>query len=474
MEIKNYSELVNIPSDDIIVQGRKLLLKLYKTGVEAVNPYEIVKNALKYDPVNSAISVEDFFYKLKTDKIWVIGVGKAVGRMAEAVEEILGTKDLSGTICVPEGIKSSLNLNNIQVLESAHPIPSKKNIENTKIVIDAVKRIKPDDLVISLISGGGSALWAAPIAPITLDDLQTINQILIRSGMSIHEVNIIRKHISEIKGGKFSKMIPCVNLSLIISDVIGDNIESIASGPFFPDSSTFMSSQRILDNYNIQSDSIPQNVNQIIQMGLKGEIEETLKKENEVFRNVHNFVIGSNKIARKAISEKAERMGISVIDKGRLFEEDARQVGKTLFMNCMEILQEETPVILYLSGGEPVVNVLGSGIGGRNQEVVGGFLNEILKISERIDTAILVAGTDGIDGNSEFAGALCDNYTIQQIIKNKDINLRKSQENNDITTFFQQVGSSLILSGPTGTNVMDLHLMLINGSKIVLSSPSYE
>ncbi|MHA1946085.1 MAG: glycerate-2-kinase family protein, partial [Candidatus Hodarchaeales archaeon] len=219
MEIKNYFDLVDFPSDKFVLQGRKFLLSLYKTGVEAVNPYEIVKNALKYDPDLSTIKIRNFSHKLKTDKIWVIGVGKAVGRMAEAVEDIFPSLKLSGTICVPEGIKSSLNLNNIQALESSHPLPSKKNIENTEIVINTVKQVKPKDLVISLISGGGSALWASPIAPISLDDLRALNQVLIRSGMSIHEVNIIRKHVSNIKGGKFTKMIPCVNLSLIISDV---------------------------------------------------------------------------------------------------------------------------------------------------------------------------------------------------------------------------------------------------------------
>ncbi|GAF68154.1 unnamed protein product, partial [marine sediment metagenome] len=376
MEIKNYSDLVDFPSDKLVLQGRKLLLSLYKTGVEAVNPYEIVKNALKYDPDISTVKIRNFSHILKTDKIWVIGVGKAVGRMAEAVENIFSSHKLSGTICVPEGVKSSLNLNNIRVLESSHPLPSKKNIENTKIVIDTVKQIKSKDLVISLISGGGSALWASPIAPISLDDLRALNQVLIRSGMSIHEVNIVRKHVSNIKGGKFTKMIPCVNLSLIISDVIGDNIESIASGPFFPDSSTYLSVQRILEKYNLQNESLPSHVYNILRKGLKGEIEETPKKNDAVFNKVHNYVLGSNKIARKAISERAKGLGINTIDKEELVEKNARYIGKKLFLESKEILQEESSVILYISGGEPIIHVLGSGIGGRNQEVVGGFLEE--------------------------------------------------------------------------------------------------
>ncbi|MHA1944715.1 MAG: MOFRL family protein, partial [Candidatus Hodarchaeales archaeon] len=284
-------------------------------------------------------------------------------------------------------------------------------------------------------------------------------------GMSIHEVNIIRKHVSNIKGGKFTKMIPCVNLSLIISDVIGDEIESIASGPFFPDSSTYLSVQKILEKYNLQNESLPSHVYNILRKGLKGEIEETPKKDNPVFHKVHNYVLGSNKIARKAISERAKGLGINVIDKEELVEKSARYVGKKLFLKSKEILQEESSVILYISGGEPIIHVLGSGIGGRNQEVVGGFLEELLKSSKNLDVALLVAGTDGIDGNSEYAGAISDSYSVQEIMK-KNIKLKEFQENNDMTSFFKQVGRSVILSGPTGTNVMDIQLMLVNASKI--------
>ena len=468
MEIKNYSDLVNFPCEKSISHGRELLLNLFKTGVEAVDPYEIVKNALKFDPDTSIISINDFSYKLETDKVWVIGVGKAVGSMAEAVEDILNSTKLAGIICVPEGIKSSLNLHNIQVLESSHPLPSKKNIENTEIVIKTIEHVEPEDLVISLVSGGGSALWTSPIAPISLDDIRTLNQVLIRSGMSIHEINAIRKHVSNIKGGKFTKMIPSVNLSLIISDVVGDNIESIASGPFFPDSSTYKSVQNILEKYNLHSRTIPYTVSQVINQGLKCEIEETPKKENPIFHKVHNFVLGSNKIARRAISEKVGGWGIEVKDQEDLVEANARDIGKKFYLESNKILQEKSSVVLYMSGGEPIINVRGSGVGGRNQEVVGGFLEEMLKGSTDLDVAILVAGTDGIDGNSSFAGALSDGYTIQEI-RRKNINLKRFQENNDMTSFFQHVGRSLILSGPTGTNVMDIQLVLINASKIEFS-----
>ena len=286
--------------------------------------------------------------------------------------------------------------------------------------------------------------------------------------MSIHEINAIRKHVSSIKGGKFTQKIPSVNLSLIISDVIGDSIESIASGPFFPDSSTYTSVHGILEKYNLQDkgeSKLPSSVYQVISRGLKGDIEETPKKTNSIFLKVHHFVLGSNEIARKVISERAEEWGVDVIDEEGLVEDNALSVGKNLVKISKEILHKSSTPVLYISGGEPIVIVQGNGIGGRNQEVVGGFLEEVLKNSSNLDIALLVAGTDGIDGNSYYAGAICDRYTIKEAMKKK-INLRYFQDNNDMTSFFQKVGRSLILSGPTGTNVMDIQIMLVNVSNL--------
>jgi glycerate 2-kinase len=471
MQIKNYSDLLDFPSDKSDKQGRKLLLDLFKIGVEAVDPFEIVIGALKFDSSTNTITIRDFSHALKSKKVWVIGVGKAVGRMAEAIEKILTTPQLSGIICVPEGVKSTLNLSNIHCLESSHPLPSNMNIENTQKVIDFVKRMKQEDLVISLISGGGSALWASPIFPISLDDLRNLNQSLIRSGMSIHEINVIRKHISNIKGGKFTQIVPSVNLSLIISDVIGDDIESIASGPFFPDSSTYRLAYKILEKYNLQDTGLPSSVYQVIKRGLEGDIEETPKENNPIFSKVHNFILGSNDIARKSISEKAKGWGIEIINKEDLVSNNARDVGKSLVNIGKRMLEESNNPTIYLSGGEPTVTVRGNGIGGRNQEVVGAFLEAVLDDSLNLDVALLVAGTDGVDGNSHFAGAIIDKFTIHEIMR-KNIDLRGYQARNDMTNFFQQVGKSLILSGPTGTNVMDLQMLVVNVSKIEFSPVS--
>ena len=468
MEILNISELLDVPQDSPHFRSRKFLLELLKTGIDAVDPFELVIRNLDYISDLKLLQIGEFSFNLQKRTIWVIGAGKAVGRMAEAIEIKLPDCTLSGLICVPEGIKKDLSLKQIQCLESTHPIPSEKNIQNTMMMLELIKQIKPSDLVISLISGGGSALWSAPIPPISIADLEKLNLTLIRSGMSIHEINIIRKHLSLIKGGKLAQLIPSEIITLAISDVIGDNFDTIASGPFSPDDSTFHTVLETLEKYNLDLEGLPSIIYQVIAGGLNGKIPDTPNLENTVFKRVYSFLLGSNMIARNSISIKAEKLGIKVIDKGNLIEGDARYIGKEYALQGLRNLQDKTikrQPILYLSGGEPTIIVKGNGVGGRNQELIGSFLEEINKIEMIPDLVLLSAGTDGIDGNSQYAGAICDHFTLRRI-KEKKLPIDEYQKNNDMSQFFQLLGKSLILTGPTGTNVMDIHLLLVNASKL--------
>ena len=468
MEIKNRSELLNLPSASPHIKARHLLLDLFQTGLEKINPFQIVKERLNYIIDLEILQIGDYSFNLKDRTIWVIGAGKAVGLMALAIEELIEKKTLSGLICVPEGVKKDLPLQKITCLESTHPLPSQVNVQNTNRLLQLIKNIKKEDLVISLISGGGSSLWSAPIDPISINELNELNLTLIRSGMSIHEINIIRKHVSRIKGGKLAKIIPSEIINLVISDVIGDNFDTIASGPFSPDPSTFNSVIEILKNYNLEINSLPSNVAQIIVEGINGSIPDTLKPNDEVFKRVYNFLLCSNMTARKAIYKKARDLGIKAIDSEKLLDGDARLVGIDYARQSLALLQDKAlrrQSILYIGGGEPIVSVQGQGIGGRNQELIGSFLGEITKIDRSLDVVLLSAGTDGIDGNSEFAGAICDDYT-RISLKEKELDIAKFQQDNDMSSFFQLLGNSLILSGPTGTNVMDIHLLLINASKL--------
>jgi glycerate-2-kinase len=284
--------------------------------------------------------------------------------------------------------------------------------------------------------------------------------------MSIHEINIIRKHVSQIKGGRLARLIPSQSFSLILSDVIGDEVESIASGPMSPDSSTFSDVLSVLKNYKLGQNSIPANIWKIIVKGSDGEIEETPKKDNPIFSRVNNFVIGSNSIARKAISSKAESLGVETIDSESFVDEEAIVVGKNLAKIALQYLKDYSRPLLYISGGEPIVKVRGDGIGGRNQEVIGSFLREISLDKDYPDLSLIAFGTDGIDGNSKYAGAICDIFTLKRL-REKRLEIGKYQNNNNMTGFFQKLGASLILTGPTGTNVMDIHLLLVNTSQLM-------
>ncbi len=465
MKIKNYESLVELPSSSKELLSRKLLLNFAQIGLAAVNPFDIVAKNLQYDTSSQLLKISSSKFHLAGKHVHVIGTGKAVGRMAEAIESILSDVQLSGIISVPEGVKQSLSLGKIQCVESTHPLPTEANIRNTQKTLNYFKKISPNDFVISLISGGGSALWSAPVPPITLNDLKELNHLLLHSGMSIHEMNVIRKHISLIKGGKAAALIPAPTLVLLLSDVIGDKIESIASGPFFPDRSTFNDVARILSEYNLSKEDLPNNINKILKRGKAGEISDTPKPDSPIFSRFHPIIIGSNSVARQAISDQATNVGLNNKNNEEMIEEEVRIVGRNLANLGLELHEKNVSPCLYIFGGEPTVKVKGEGIGGRNQEVVAAFLKELSKLDTSPDISLLSFGTDGIDGNSYFAGAICDRFTIETH-KQKKIPLDAFQANNDLSSFFLELGKSLVILGPTGTNVMDIQLLLVNGSNL--------
>ena len=459
MQINNYSELVqySFPA----VKGREFVLRLFQEGLRAVDPYQIVMDQVNVFESECTLEVDGARYAIDNRRIWVLGVGKAVGRMAEAIENKLAHKDLFGIICVPEGLSKTIRTSNIEVYESSHPFPSLKNVENTKKVIQATKKIQKEDLVIILISGGGSALWAAPIPPITISELIDTNKLLINSGMTIQEINTIRKHLSLIKGGKLAKLLPCETITLVLSDVIGDSLENIASGPTYPDPTTYKDAKNLLEKYNLLSDVIPKNVRQIIREGLEGRIEETVKPNDTSFNCKKAVIIGSNRIASKSIIRacRDERVkGIFLTDK---IEGDARWVGKIFARIAIGLSGEINYPLLIVSGGEPTILVRGTGMGGRNQEVVVSFLQEVFVSMKKFNFIFLSAGTDGIDGNSPYAGAIIDNKVLETL-RSEKLNIETYQEENDTSRLLSQLGGSLISTGPTGTNEMDLHLCLLN------------
>ncbi|MHA1978128.1 MAG: glycerate kinase type-2 family protein [Candidatus Hodarchaeales archaeon] len=465
MEIKNLSNILDLPSSSSEILTRDFLLKLLKLGLDAVNPFEIVTRRVQYDASSHSLTISNSIFNLENKHVRVIGAGKAVGRMAEAIETILVGVPMSGIISVPMGVKTSLSLRKIHCVESSHPLPSEINLKNTERSLEFIDKISRNDFVIGLISGGGSALWSAPIPPISINDLKTLNRILLHSGMSIHEINVIRKHVSRIKGGKTALKIPAQSIILLISDVIGDQVESIASGPFSPDPSTYQDVLNLFEKYKLSEKLLPESVYKVVHKGVNKELDDTPKPKTTLFSRFQHHIIGSNSLARQAIVRMANKIGLKVINEENLVDGDARSLGANLARLGHKISEENSVPVLYISGGEPIVKIKGDGIGGRNQEVVAAFLKEICTMDISPDISLVSFGTDGIDGNSKYAGALCDRYTIE-VFREKNISLGKFQKNNDLTNFFLQLGKSLILLGPTGTNVMDIHLLIINGSNL--------
>ncbi len=461
MRILNYDEIVHF-SSSLRKKARGTVLDLFCSAVETVDPYRIVSDNLTHDSEKRELIVRNTRFS-SSRKIWVIGAGKAIGRMAEALEKVLSGLEYSGIICVPERVKSGLNLRKIQCLESTHPIPSEVNIHNTNEVLELIKKIKPEDLVIALVSGGGSAIWAAPTSPMTINDLITLNMKLINSGMNIHEINVVRKHASLIKGGKLVKQIPAEVIVLVLSDVIGDNLESIASGPFYPDSSTFYDARHLLDQYQLWDNAIPSSARIVIEQGINGKIPETTKANEHVFQRVQTHILGSNKLACNSIISNAKKLGLNTILLTNKLEGEARWLGRLLARIYCGIAEGSEDPFLVISGGEPTVKVRGEGIGGRNQEIVAAVLNEFSSLSSPPDITFLSAGTDGIDGNSPYAGALVDDRSVK-VFHQRALNLTKYQRENNLSKFFEELGGSLLLSGPTGTNVMDLQIAMLNTS----------
>ncbi|MFX0172779.1 MAG: glycerate kinase [Candidatus Hodarchaeota archaeon] len=473
MKIQNYADLIDFSTNETGKKARQVLLDSFKTAIDAVDPYKIVFDNLSVDHENETLAVIDDNFDMKNRKIWIIGAGKAVGRMAEALEAVLDGLNIRGAICVPLGVKKDISLKQIECLECSHPLPSETNIQNTKQVMNLVKKIKADDLVIALISGGGSAIWSAPIFPITVEDLISLNKLLINSGMSIHEINTIRKHVSLIKGGKLSEKISSSIIVLVLSDVIGDNLEIIASGPFYPDPSTFQESKSMLMKYKLWDKSIPSSVKLVIDQGIEGKISETQRKRNGISKKVLHYILGSNELACKAALNHAKKLGFKTKYDSNLIKGEARKLGRSYAEKHSTLVKNQNNAIFLVSGGEPTMKVRGSGIGGRNQEVAGAYLQFFLNSREisKYNSAFLAVGTDGIDGNSQYAGVLIDKDTLDKSNQIKS-ELNMYQKNNDLTSFFELVGGSLVLTGPTGTNVMDLHLGLVNTSEILLSNSS--
>ena len=381
------------------------------------------------------------------DRIILIAVGKAACPMAAAVQEIAGDRLDTALVVTKKGHAA---LGSCNVIEAGHPVPDANSLRASETVTRMVHLLGERDLLILGISGGASALLSAPAAPVTLADKQQTTDLLLRAGATINELNAVRKHLSTLKGGRLAALAyPAKIVSLILSDVIGDPLDVIASGLTIADPTTLEDARAVLLKHGLW-DHVPESVRKRLEAG-----PETPKPGDPIFQNVENVIIGSNRLALEAAGVKAEALGYNTKILSSTVEGEARLVAR----EHAEILNRTVPPACILSGGETTVTVRGTGKGGRNQEFA---LAAALEIDGRDNLAILCAGTDGSDGPTDAAGAFACSDTVKRAIQ-LGLDPVDHLERNNSYPFFDLLGD-LVKTGPTGTNVMDVNIMLARKS----------
>lgn len=431
-------------------------LTIFQAGLQAANPVEAVERHVRRD--GDTLFVAGKPYPLgEVGGVRVVGMGKASAVMAKPLTNLLGDRISGGIINVKYGHRFPLS--GVKVVEAGHPVPDEAGLRGTKEMIGFLADSVDDDLVFCLISGGGSALSPAPAEGVTLGDKQDVTRRLLDCGATIHEINYIRKHLSRIKGGRLAGLArPSTLISLILSDVIGDDLDTIASGPTVPDTSTYYDSLRILNRYKL-TEVIPPAALRHLEAGARGEIPETPKDGDPAFARTQNVIVGSNALAVQAAREAAAALGYNPLVLSSFVEGETREVARVHAAMAKEVLQSGNPVpppACIISGGETTVTVRGSGKGGRNQEFA---LASALEIEGLDRVLIMSAGTDGTDGLTDAAGAFARGDTVDRG-RSRGLDAESHLARNDSYNFFRPL-DDLIITGPTLTNVMDLRLVMV-------------
>ncbi|MBN1762542.1 MAG: glycerate kinase [Methanomicrobia archaeon] len=432
---------------------RKDAREIFNASLKAVDPAVAVKKQVGL--AGGILRVGDRRYDLdEYAHLYVAGCGKAAASMAHALEDLLQDRIDGGIVNVKYGYTTDLNF--IKLNEAGHPIPDEAGVRGTREIVTLLHGLGENDLVLFVISGGGSALLPLPQEGISLEEKQEVTKLLLESGASIDEMNAIRKHISRVKGGQLARAAyPATVISLLLSDVVGDRMDVIASGPTVPDESTFEECREILERYNLK---LPEAVSTLLKRGLNGELEETPKAGDPIFEKTCNLIIGSNILALNAAAQKAQELGYHTLILSSAIEGETKEVAKVHAAIAKEIHATGNPIkkpACIISGGETTVTIKGTGLGGRNQEFV---LSSAIEIAGMDGTVILSCGTDGTDGPTDAAGALVDGFTVQRA-KKQGMQPIEYLRNNDAYYFFEKL-DDLIKTGPTNTNVMDVRLVL--------------
>jgi len=437
------------------------LIDIFNAAVAAVDPYHAMNRAITIE--HNCLHAAGAAYELDTfDRILVVGAGKATARMALAIEGALGDRITEGLIVVKEGHTAPLKI--IKQVEASHPVPNEAGVEGTKRIVELVRAADEKTLVICLLSGGASALLVAPMNGLTLNDKQEVTALLLQAGASIGELNAVRKHLSAVKGGRLSKAAcPAQVVTMVLSDVIGDRLDVIASGPTARDSTTFADAIAVIEKYGLK-EKIPIRVLSFLERGMEGQEPETVKSGDSCLHKTRNVIIGGITQALSAATEKARQLGFAPeVITGEL-QGEARHAARFLAAAALRAHDALRPGELrcLLSGGETTVTVKGNGKGGRNQELALAFAREIEGLE---GVSLLSAGTDGTDGPTDAAGAIVDGSTASRA-RALGIDPVHYLDYNDSYMFFQRFdelsgNKSHVITGPTGTNVMDLQIMML-------------
>jgi glycerate-2-kinase len=431
------------------------------------DPKKLVYNAVKIK--NSQLLLTDILDNITNlnlnnyESIYVVGAGKAAAKMLKAISTILKNRLSGGAINIPHDmgktkIGNAIKIRHINVTAAGHPLPDEAGVQGTRRIVELLKKATESDLIFCLVSGGGSALLPLPLKGISLDDKQKITNALLAVGATIGEVNIVRKHLSLVKGGRLVRYVTsgCTVVALILSDVIGDEIDIIASGPTVPDRSTFQDAADILKKYDLWHKPFS-SVRQLITRGINGEIDDTPKEDDPIFRNVHNILIGNNSRLCNYAVKYLEKHVNTVLNLGSSFNGEAREFGFFLADLGKDAVRAPDSVALVL-GGETTVTLNRSqrnGLGGRNQEAV---LSAALKCTfqPKVDIAILCVSTDGVDGNSKAAGAILTPKTMSRI--KESMRVKEYLYKHDSYSALRKL-RSLIITGRTGTNLNDIAIV---------------
>ena len=431
--------------------------QLQQAALAAVDPAEAVYQFVSR--VGDQMLVADRSYPLREfDRVFLIGAGKAAMPMADAVSEVLRDR-LHGGVVITKYHHADRPLpDHIRVHEAGHPVPDQNSVDATRDVAELLREVTPRDLILCVLSGGGSALLTLPVGGITLADLQATTQLLLRAGATIHEINALRKHLDMVKGGGLARLVngaPIV--TLILSDVIGDDLSVIASGPTVPDPSTFAEAWQIVQQFDL-ADQLPAAVRARLSLGAAGEIADTPKPGDALFDKVQTVIIGSNAQAAQAAEQAARQLKFNTLLLTTQAQGEAREVAKVAAAIAQEIARYNRPVpkpACVIIGGETTVTLKGRGLGGRNQEIA---LAAAIALDGLPNTLVAALGTDGTDGPTDAAGAIALGETLRRA-RALGLDAQAHLADNDAYHFFQALGD-LIVTGPTGTNVNDLLFIL--------------